>query len=192
VIAIDRPPVGKLTESGLWSAVNGFDLYVDRLFEPLRGRSSVDGTAKVVTRLGDHGWIWTAIAVWRCRRSGPARRRAVRSLGLAGVSSTLVNAGSKQLVDRQRPDASGLGISPSGVAVRAPTTSSFPSGHTLAAFCSATALSRPDDRTGNALLYSTACLIGLSRIHLRAHHASDVAGGMVIGTALGLLVRRIR
>ena len=76
--------------------------------------------------------------------------------------------------------------------VRAPRTSSFPSGHTLAAFCSAAVLSRPGDRRGNAFLYTSAGLIGVSRIHLRHHHASDVVGGIVIGTALGLVVRRLR
>ncbi|HEY5110673.1 MAG TPA: phosphatase PAP2 family protein, partial [Acidimicrobiales bacterium] len=155
-------------------------------------RPPVDAAAKVITGLGDHGWLWTGVAVWRGRRSGPARRTAVRSLGVAGVSSTLVNAGIKQVVGRDRPDTSDLRISNAGVPVRAPKTSSFPSGHTLAAFCSAAVLSRPGDRKGNALLYSAAGLIGVSRIHLRAHHASDVAGGIVIGTALGLVVRRFR
>ena len=76
--------------------------------------------------------------------------------------------------------------------VRAPKTSSFPSGHTLAAFCSGAVLSRPGDRAGNAFLYGAPRSIGVSRIHLRAHHASDVVGGVVIGTALGLVVRRLR
>lgn len=179
-------------ESGLLAAVTSFDDAVDRLFEPWRGLAAVDAAIKVITGLGDHGWLWTGIAGWRGRRSGPARRQAVRSLGVAGISSTLVNAGIKQVVGRERPDTSELRISNAGVSVRAPKTSSFPSGHTLAAFCSATVLGRPGDRTGNALLYGAAGLIGVSRIHLRAHHASDVAGGIVIGTALGLVVRRFR
>ena len=178
--------------TGFLAVVATVDDRVDRLFEPLRGRAPVDAAAKVITGLGDHGWLWTGIAVWRGRRSGPARRQAVRALGVAGVSSTLVNAGVKQLVDRDRPDRPDLRISNAGVPVRAPKTSSFPSGHTLAAFCSAAVLSRPGDRRGNALLYAAAGLIGVSRIHLGHHHASDVAGGIVIGTALGLVVRRFR
>jgi membrane-associated phospholipid phosphatase len=190
--APDAPDGGGAPASDFLAAVASFDDRVDRLFEPLRGRPPVDAAAKVITGLGDHGWLWTGVAVWRGRRSGPARRTAVRSLGVAGVSSTLVNAGIKQVVGRDRPDTSDLRISNAGVPVRAPKTSSFPSGHTLAAFCSAAVLSRPGDRKGNALLYSAAGLIGVSRIHLRAHHASDVAGGIVIGTALGLVVRRFR
>jgi len=183
---------GPAPASGFLSVVASVDDRVDRLFEPLRGRAPVDAAAKVITGLGDHGWLWTGVAMWRGRKSGPARRQAIRALGVAGVSSTLVNAGMKKLVDRERPDRSDLRISNAGVPVRAPKTSSFPSGHTLAAFCSAAVLSRPGDRRGNALLYTAAGLIGVSRIHLGHHHASDVAGGVVIGTALGLTVRRFR
>lgn len=178
--------------SGPASWAHALDDGVDRLFEPLRGNPTVDTAAKVITGLGDHGWLWTGVAVWRGRRSGPGRRAAVRALGVAGVSSALLNAGIKEVVGRERPDRTDLRISNSGVPVREPRTSSFPSGHTLAAFTAATVLSRPGDRAGNAFLYTAAGLIGVSRIHLRAHHASDVVGGVVIGTALGLVVKRFR
>jgi membrane-associated phospholipid phosphatase len=180
------------TRSRFLAAVDAVDDRVDRLFEPMRGRPSVDAAAKVITGLGDHGVLWTGVAVWRGRRSGPTRRAAIRALGIAGVSSSVVNAGIKQVVGRERPDRTDLRISNAGVPVREPKTSSFPSGHTLAAFCAAAVLSRPGDCAGNALLYSAAGLIGVSRIHLRAHHGSDVVGGVVIGTALGLVVRRFR
>jgi undecaprenyl-diphosphatase len=183
---------GPEDRSGLLAAVDAVDERVDALFEPFRGRPSIDAAAKAITGIGDHGWLWTGVAMWRGRRSGPSRRAAVRALGVAGLSSTVVNAGIKQMVGRQRPDRSDLRISNTGVPVREPKTSSFPSGHTLAAFCAATVLTRPGHRVGNAFLYSAAGLIGVSRIHLRAHHASDVVGGVVIGTALGLTVKRFR
>jgi undecaprenyl-diphosphatase len=52
-------------------------------------------------------------------------------------------------------------------------------------------MSQRGDRTGNAILFTAATLVGLSRLHLRAHHASDVLGGAAIGTALGVLGRRL-
>ena len=182
----------RASSSGFLTVVDAADDRVDRLFEPMRGVPAIDAAAKVITGLGDHGVLWTGIAMWRGRRSGPTRRASIRALGVAGVSSTLVNTGIKQVVGRERPDQTDLRISNAGVPVREPKTSSFPSGHTLAAFCAAAVLSRPGDRSGNAFLYSAAGLIGVSRIHLRAHHASDVVGGVVIGTALGLVVRRFR
>ena len=188
----DAAQAGAGPTSGLLASVADIDDRVDQLFEPLRGVPVLDATAKAISALGDHGWLWTGVAAWRGRRSGPTRRAAVRALGVAGVSSAIVNAGIKLVVDRERPDTSDLVLSDAGVPVRAPRTSSFPSGHTLAAFCSAAVLSRPGDRRGNAFLYASAGLIGVSRIHLRHHHASDVVGGVVIGTALGLVVRRLR
>jgi undecaprenyl-diphosphatase len=135
--------------------------------------------------------MWAATTAIRARRSGPERVRAVRALAVAGIESSLVNATLKQSIGRSRPDRSGLKVTEGGVPVREPTTSSFPSGHTLAAFCAATVMCRPQDRAGNVLLLASATLVGLSRLHLRAHHASDVLGGAAIGTALGLIGRRL-
>ena len=49
----------------------------DRVDAPVRapaGPPAVDTAAKVITALGDHGWLWTGVAVWRGRRSGPSTR----------------------------------------------------------------------------------------------------------------------
>lgn len=175
----------------IWAQrVERIDEMVDGWFEPLRGNPTLDGAAKVITGLGDHGLMWAATTVWRARRTGPDRARAVRALTVAGIESSLVNAGLKAVVGRARPDRTDIGVTEGGVPVREPKTSSFPSGHTLAAFCSATVMSQRGDRSGNALLFASATLVGLSRLHLRAHHASDVVGGAAIGTAIGLIGRR--
>ncbi len=175
----------------LLARVAAVDDAVDGWFDSVRGTPAIDTAAKVVTGLGDRGVLWTGVAVWRGRRSGPDRAAAVRQLGVAGVSSALLNAAIKGVVGRERPDRSEVAVSTGGVPVREPSTSSFPSGHTLAAFCAATVLRRPGDRRSATLLYGCATLIALSRIHLRAHHASDVVGGVVIGTALGSVGRRL-
>jgi undecaprenyl-diphosphatase len=169
--------------------VGAFDDQVDAWFEPHRGRPGLDTAAKVITGLGDQGFVWAAITVWRGRRPGPERSRAVRALAVAGIESTLINTALKRSVGRSRPDRTGLKVTPGGVPVREPTSSSFPSGHTLAAFCAATVMGRRGDRAGNALLLTGAGLVALSRVHLRGHHASDVLGGAAIGTALGLIGR---
>jgi undecaprenyl-diphosphatase len=175
----------------LRAAVHTVDEVVDGWFEPLRGTPALDGAAKVITGLGDRGLMWVATTLWRVRRTGPERARAVRALAVAGAESATVNTAIKRFVGRARPDQSGLRVIEGGVPVREPTTSSFPSGHTLAAFCAATVMSEPGNPAGNAVLYGAAALVGLSRLHLRAHHASDVAGGAVIGIALGLVGRRL-
>jgi membrane-associated phospholipid phosphatase len=171
--------------------VQKFDDRVDAWFEPLRGKPVPDTLARIVSGLGDHGLLWAVSTAWRARRPGSRRNRAVRALAVAGAESSVVNAALKAVIGRPRPDSSDLRLGDNIVPLRAPTTSSFPSGHTLAAFCAATVLSEKGDLRGNALLFGSAGLIGASRIHLGAHHGSDVLGGMAIGIALGLAGRRL-
>ena len=191
----DNPGVAGPPDEGamghLRAAVHAVDEVVDGWFEPIRGNPTVDGAAKVITGLGDRGLMWVATTLWRVRRSGPERARAVRALAIAGAESATINTVIKSFVGRSRPDQSGLRVVQGGVPVREPSSSSFPSGHTLAAFCAATVMSERNNPAGNALLFGAAALVGLSRIHLRHHHASDVVGGAVIGAALGLLGRRL-
>jgi membrane-associated phospholipid phosphatase len=42
-----------------------------------------------------------------------------------------------------------------------------------------------------AAALSFAAAVAVSRVHVGAHHASDVVGGALIGTATGLVVRRL-
>jgi undecaprenyl-diphosphatase len=175
----------------LSDVVRMVDERVDAWFEPLRGNAVADAAARVVSGLGDRGLLWAASTAWRARRPGERRKRAVRALAVAGVESSVVNAALKGVIGRPRPEQDDLRLGSNVVPLRAPTTTSFPSGHTLAAFCAATVISEAGDPLGNALLFGCAGLIGISRIHLRAHHASDVLGGVVIGTTLGLVGRRL-
>jgi membrane-associated phospholipid phosphatase len=195
----EQPPLGRsgvLAKIGDLSSLTGkdairlFDEQVDAWFSPFRGVPSIDAAARVVSGLGDHGLVWAVSTAWRARRSGARRNRAVRALAVAGVESSVVNAALKAFVGRPRPDPNDLRLGDNVIPLREPRTSSFPSGHTLAAFCAATVLSEHGDRFGNLLLFTCAGLVGVSRIHLQAHHASDVLGGVVIGTALGAVGRR--
>ena len=159
------------------------DEAVDAAFEPLRGRPEIDRAAAVVSNLADYGLIWVLLAGLKARRRGPDRRRAVVALATAGFSSLLVSRVVKAAVERQRPEDH------LAVSVRTPTSSSFPSGHTLAAFCTAFVLG--DSQTGTAASVGFATAVAVSRIHLRAHHPTDVIGGAAIGSVLGLGLRPI-
>lgn len=160
-----------------------FDETVDAVFDPLRGRPQVDQAAAMVSNLADYGLVWVALALYKARRRGPNRRRAVVALGLAGVTSYAVNRAVKSAVQRERPEEH------LDAAVRTPSSSSFPSGHTLAAFCTAFVLAESASETTAYVGFAGA--VAASRIHLRAHHPSDVVGGAAIGSLLGLLLRPI-
>jgi undecaprenyl-diphosphatase len=162
-------------------AMAGVDAAVNAAFEPLRGRPQIDRAAALVSNMADYGLIWVVVAMLKARRRGPQRRRAVVALGTAGVSSLIVSRVVKQAVERQRPDEH------LSATVRVPTSSSFPSGHTLAAFCTACVLAESD--TQRAVYVGFAGAVAASRVHLRAHHPTDVLGGAAIGSVLGLGLR---
>lgn len=165
------------------SMTSEFDATIDDAFDRLRGTPQVDRAAALVSNLADFGLVWVLIALWKCRRRGPARRRAILALGTAGFSSLGVSRAIKSAVDRQRPDEH------MEATVRTPTSSSFPSGHTLAAFCTAVVLSESEVETAAFVGFASA--VAVSRVHLRAHHASDVVGGAAIGSLLGVMLRPV-
>ena len=160
------------------------DEAVDAAFEPLRGRPGVDRAAAVVSNLADYGLIWVVLALLKARRRGPDRRRAVVALAAAGFSSLIVSRVVKA-GGRARSGPTTTSTPP----VRTPSSSSFPSGHTLAAFCTAFVLADTDAETAANVGFAAA--VAASRVHLRAHHPTDVIGGAAIGSVLGLGLRPV-
>jgi undecaprenyl-diphosphatase len=161
--------------------MTAIDEAVDAAFEPLRGNPQADRAAAVLSNLADYGLIWVVLAAFKARRRGPGRRRAVVALAAAGFSSMIVNRIVKEAVARERPDDH------LSATVRTPSSSSFPSGHTLAAFCTAFVLADSDAQTTANVGFAAA--VAASRVHLRAHHPTDVIGGAAIGSVLGLGIR---
>jgi len=173
------------------SVFDRFDEAVDTRVERFRGRPRLDAAAAIVSNLADYGIIWSLLAAVKGRRAGESRRRATRALALAGFSSLAVNAAVKATVGRSRPAAPEGGAHAGPVPVRQPSSSSFPSGHTLAAFCTAVALAEGPGEAAAYLAFAAA--VAASRVYLRAHHASDVVGGAVIGASIGAIGwRRLR
>jgi membrane-associated phospholipid phosphatase len=163
------------------SEMSAIDDAVNAAFEPLRGNPQADRAAALLSNLADYGLVWVVLAAFKARRRGPNRRRAVVALAAAGFSSLLVNGVVKDAVARERPDDH------LEAAVRTPSSSSFPSGHTLAAFCTAFVLADSDAQTAANVGFAAA--VAASRVHLRAHHPTDVIGGAAIGSVLGLGLR---
>lgn len=121
--------------------------------------------------------ILTAGAAAVCflaRSLRPALATAIAILVTAGLTWAL-----KELVDRPRP----AGTDPP---IPLPDSPSFPSGHASTAFAAAAALAVFAPRWLGAACLAVAALIGISRIELGVHYASDVAGGAALGVAVGL------
>ena len=165
------------------SKTSNIDEAVEAAFEPLRGNPQADRAAAVLSNLADYGLIWVVLAGLKARRRGPDRRRAVVALAAAGFSSLIVSRVVKDAIARERPDEHLV------MTVRTPSSSSFPSGHTLAAFCTAFVLADTDAQAVANVGFAAA--VAASRVHLRAHHPSDVIGGAAIGSVLGLGLRPV-
>ena len=65
----------------------------------------------------------------------------------------------------------------------APSSLSFPSAHSTSSFAVATAMTRVDRRA--AVAFVPAVAVAAGRPYLGMHYPSDVAVGVVLGTALG-------
>lgn len=167
-------------------AVHDFDQRVDALLERVRGNPIADRVFTTASHVGEFSLIWHSISIVR----GVARNRRDQVVVLAvmiGLESLIVNQGVKRLFKRTRPTPSGE----EGLKVRAPVTSSFPSGHASAAAFASTVLAGWDGPRWGRLWYSLAGIVGLSRAYVRIHHASDVVGGLVVGRLLALAGRRV-
>jgi undecaprenyl-diphosphatase len=117
------------------------------------------------------------------RRRG--RRAAAMGLASVGVAASVTNLAVKPLGRRRRPDRAAREV-PVARHVRMPTSTSFPSGHSAAAFAFATGV-------GHVLppaaipLRGLAALVAYSRVHTGVHYPGDVVAGALMGTTLAQL-----
>lgn len=132
----------------------------------------------------------------RLMDSPGAARAGVRA-GEAIVVAEVLTYGVKVLAGRARPRASPDDPRDFGFmrGLRGGEFRSFPSGHTAAAFATATVLAGeisdrdPGSHAAAAALYGTATLVGASRLYHDEHWLSDIAMGGAVGIYGGLKVR---
>ncbi|MBS1887251.1 MAG: phosphatase PAP2 family protein [Actinobacteria bacterium] len=113
-------------------------------------------------------------------RSG--RRAAFSGLASVAVTAAVVNVAVKPLACRRRPDRLAHEV-PVDRHVPMPSSRSFPSGHSAAAFAFA-------GGAGSVLpaasipLHALATLVAYSRVHTGVHYPLDAIVGSVLGSAL--------
>ena len=93
--------------------------------------SAVDSGLLRLTRSANYSLLWTGVATALAVRPGATRPCALRGMVSVGGASFVVNVVLKSLVARRRPAAELLPL-PRRL-INAPTSSSFPSGHSAAA-----------------------------------------------------------
>ena len=116
------------------------------------------------------------------------RRAAVIGLASVAVTATVANLIAKPLGRRRRPDRIAQEV-PLARQVRMPVSSSFPSGHTAAAFAFATGVGHVSPAAA-APLRALAALVAYSRVHTGVHYPGDVAAGSLLGIVLAEVTAR--
>lgn len=177
-----RPPTASFVARLDHPVVAGVDRALERLASAGRGNPRLDRAMYLLSEAANHSVLWHGINAVDALVGGPThRRRALRRSALLVAEQSLVNGPIKSSVRRVRPED----LDDHPHRLRAPRTSSFPSGHASAAACAATLLRR--DLGFGPVWFALAAAVAWSRVHVGVHHPSDVAGGWLVGRTLGRL-----
>lgn len=167
-------------------AVHTFDERVDAALERYRGNPMVDRFFETATKFGEFSAIWHVAGVTRGLLTGRIDQTIALAAGI-GAESLVVNQGIKRIFRRARPTSAG----DDRFELRTPMTSSFPSGHASAAAFAAITLIRWDGRRWAPLWGTVAAAVAISRPYVRIHHASDIVGGVVVGSILARIAHHV-
>jgi decaprenylphosphoryl-5-phosphoribose phosphatase len=141
---------------------------------------AIEAIGKGLGRIGEYGIVWLVTGIVLAIADSD-QRDAWLVAGILGPVAIGLNFVVKLIVRRPRPVLEGL--PPLG---GAPSSLSFPSAHATSSFACATAMTRIAPEA--AVLFVLAAAIAACRPYLGMHYPSDVLGGALLGTALGLLV----
>lgn len=162
-----------------------WDLGVDNWIQTWR-TPFLDSLFTVITKLGDEGLIWIAVAiVFLCFKR---TRKIGITMGLGLIITTILgNEILKKIVERPRPfDTPGALLDGDSLLVPRPGQFSFPSGHTGSSFASAVSIVLYDRKWGIPALI-LAVLIAFSRLYVYVHFPTDVMAGTILGTVSALI-----
>ena len=181
----DRPAV----DAGIVARLHEWDVAAYRVIAQT-STPAVDEPLRRLSHAANYSRLSMASAAVLAVVGGPRGRRAA-AYGLISVAATsaLVNLGGKLLTRRPRPDRDGQGVIPERH-VRMPESSSFPSGHSAAAFAFASGVSHAWPAAG-APLYLLASTVAYSRVHTGVHYPGDVIVGSAIGIATATVAGRV-
>jgi undecaprenyl-diphosphatase len=147
-------------------------------------RGSFDGLMVAVTISGEFRWMAVVCVVAVVALFLLRQRREAVFVATCGLAAGLLSTTLKLLFQRARPDA--------GYLVDLPSSFSFPSGHAMSSACVAGSLAivafaklpAPWRFLAVVTAFVYIVAVGLSRIYLGVHYASDVLGGQLASAAL--------
>lgn len=143
-----------------------------------------------ITGLGDSGAIWILIGL-AFLINKEYRKIGFMILVALALGSILGEGIIKNIIQRDRPFISMEGID---MLIKAPTSYSFPSGHTTSSFAAAGVI-LINFKNKSIYAFILAGLIAFSRIYLGVHFPTDIIAGIVLGLSCSyvsvFIVKRI-
>lgn len=143
----------------------------------------LDRVMVFITSLGNAGFLWIGIAFLFILQKR-YQKCGISLLCSITLSMFLGDNLLKPLIGRIRPCNQFPEVE---LLIPAFTTPSFPSGHTMVAFASATIIIYYHRKFG-VLFYIVAALISFSRLYLFVHYPSDVLGGIILGITTSIII----
>lgn len=152
-----------------------------------RSRSpGLDRALVEITRAANYSRLWLILAFGIAVCGGKKGQRAAgRGIMAIAVAAAVANGPAKLLARRRRPL-----LRSHPTLIRMPRSTSFPSGHSAAAFAFATGACAELPVLAPVLV-PLAGAVAYSRVHTGVHYPSDVAAGAAIGIGSGMLVKRV-
>lgn len=156
--------------------INIFDVGIVEFIQKNLHNPIMDKIMIFITGLGDGGFIWILIGL-ALLISKKYRKVGFMVLGAIALGAILGEGILKNIIKRDRPFISIEGID---MLIKAPTSYSFPSGHTISSFSAAGVLSI-NFKNKSIYIFTLAVLIGFSRIYLGVHFPIDIIAAIILG-----------
>jgi membrane-associated phospholipid phosphatase len=165
----------------MWRRVQQLDRQLMKRSFGIRS-PALDRSLIAITRAANYSRLWLVIAGALALFDGERGRRAAgRGLVAIAIATAVANGPAKLLARRRRPSSRSH-----PALIRMPRSTSFPSGHSAAAFAFVTGACAELPELAPALV-PLAGAVAYSRIHTGVHYPSDAAVGVGIGIGSGLL-----
>jgi len=166
--------------------VNGFEVEILKNINSVFSSDFLDEVFVFISTIGNKGAIWIFLAI--LLMIFPKTRKWGICASISLIFCLIIGNGIlKPVIGRCRP----YNFDPTlNIIIHRLKDGSFPSGHTMAAFAFARAVSK-NCRKCAPYLYTASTLMALSRIYLMMHYPTDVIGGAIFGIIFGELAFRI-
>lgn len=170
----------------MFEAITNFDMGLLHWIQNTITGDVMNNIMVFFTKLGDAGVFWIALGVVLLIIPKTRRVGLVLLVSLA-VAALVGNIIIKPIVGRIRPCDIETGFK---LLIPNPGKTSFPSGHAISSFASATAIFLFNKKWGSGALV-IAGIIGFSRCYLFVHYPTDILVGAILGIITAIAVKWI-